>query len=117
MAISPALRGISLVLAPLDEVSKPFETSNNGGCSETKKPTVFYLTGRVVAAYSQVRLTPQYFRGPRRGGISQSSTCISLPAEASAQAGPFLSNLEKTTFSPACQVLTDEGATSILQGA
>jgi hypothetical protein len=39
--------------------------------------------------------------GPRRGGISQSSTCICLPAEAEAQAGPFLSNLEKTTFSAA----------------
>jgi len=36
--------------------------------------------------------------GAPAGGISQSSTCICLPAEASAQAGPFLSNLEKMTF-------------------
>jgi len=50
-----------LVLAPLDEVSKTFETSNNGGLSGAKKPSVFYLTGQVVAAYRQVRLTPQDF--------------------------------------------------------
>jgi len=61
MAISPALRGISLILALLDEVSKTFETSKNGGFSGTKKPFAFYLTGQVVAAYSQVRLTPQDF--------------------------------------------------------
>jgi hypothetical protein len=59
----------------------------------------FYLTGQVVATYIQVRLTPQDFGRPRRGGISQSSTCICLPAEASAQAGAFLISLQKKTFS------------------
>lgn len=59
MAICPALRGIALILAPLDEVSKTFETGNNDGFSGTKIPSVFYLTGQVVAAYTQVRLTPQ----------------------------------------------------------
>ncbi len=65
MAISPALRGISLILPRVD------------------------ARGRLVAAYSQVRLTPpvvgsyrQDFGSPRKGGISQSSTCICLPAEA-----------------------------------
>jgi hypothetical protein len=32
-------------------------------------------------------------------GISQSSTCICLPAEASAQAGAFLISLQKMIFS------------------
>ena len=58
MTISPALRGISLILPRVE------------------------ARGRLVAAYSQVRLTPQDIGGPRRGGISQSSTCICLPAEA-----------------------------------
>jgi hypothetical protein len=35
--------------------------------------------------------------GPRKRDFAD-STCIYLPAEASAQAGPFLSNLEKLTF-------------------
>jgi hypothetical protein len=51
---------VSLVLAPLDEVSKTFETSNKGGRSGAKKPSVFYLTGQVVAAYHQVRLRPTH---------------------------------------------------------
>jgi hypothetical protein len=72
----------------------------------------------VVAANRKVRLRPAHqlagvarsrslfvatplsgFREPPQSGISQSSTCICLPAEALAQAGPFLSNLEKMTFS------------------
>jgi hypothetical protein len=68
------------------------------------------LTGQVVATYIQVRLTPQDFAclreaasakagAPPQGGISQSSTCICLPAEASAQAGAFLISLQKMTFS------------------
>jgi hypothetical protein len=39
--------------------------------------------------------------GAPANGISQSSTCICLPAEASAQAGAFLSVLLITTFSTA----------------
>jgi len=39
------------------------------------------------------------FRGPPQAGFRKAQTCICLPAEASAQAGPFLSNLEKMTFS------------------
>jgi len=54
-----------------------------------------------VAPYSS-RRHPSSFGGPRRGGISQGSTCICLPAEALAQAGPFLSNLEKMTLTAAC---------------
>jgi hypothetical protein len=88
MAISPALRGIALILAPLDEVSKPFETSNNGGFSETKKPSVFYLTGQVVAAYSQVRLTPQDFGAPRRRDFAKLN--LHLPACRSLGAGRTL---------------------------
>jgi hypothetical protein len=57
-----------------------------------------HLTGQVVAAYVQVRLTPQDLGAPA-GGISQSSTCICLPAEASAQAGAFLISLGKKSFS------------------
>jgi hypothetical protein len=66
---------VSLTLAPLDEVSKTVETGNNGGLSGAKKPSVFYLTGQVVAAYSQVRLTPQDFGGPRKRDFAD-STCI-----------------------------------------
>jgi hypothetical protein len=56
---------------------------------------------------SSLRRTAKYASllrnsGAPAGGISQSSTCICLPAEASAQAGPFLGNLEKKTFSAAC---------------
>ena len=36
--------------------------------------------------------------GAPASGISQSSTCICLPAEASAQAGAFLSSLKKSLF-------------------
>jgi hypothetical protein len=39
--------------------------------------------------------------GAPANGISQSSTCICLLAEASAQAGAFLSILGKTSFSAA----------------
>jgi len=59
-----------LVLAPLDEVSKTFETSNNGGLSGAKKPSVFYLTGQVVAAHcSRERIyafPTRDFESPRR---------------------------------------------------
>ena len=48
-----------------------------------------------------VATPPLILRGLPANGISQSSTCICLPAEASAQAGPFLSNLEDMTFSTA----------------
>jgi len=56
---------------------------------------------------SSLRCTAKYasllgISGAPAGGISQSSTCICLPAEASAQAGPFLSNLEEMTFSEGC---------------
>ena len=60
-----------LVLALLDEVCKTFETSNNGGLSGAKKPSVFYLTGQVVAAYRQVRLTPQDFGSSRERDFSK----------------------------------------------
>jgi hypothetical protein len=78
MAICPALRGIALILAPLDEVSKTFETSNHGGLSRTKKPSLFYLTGQVVAAYRQVRLTPQDFGGPRRRDFAKLNLHVAL---------------------------------------
>ena len=109
MAICPALRGITLTLALLDEQIDFGEKSvKTSAFKWLQKRSGSYLTGQVVAAYSQVRLTPpvvgsyrQDFGGPRWGGISQSSTCICLPAEASAQAGPFLSNLEKMSLSAA----------------
>src|SRR4030067_194904 len=92
-----------LILALLDEQIDIGEKSVEISAFKwVQEPSGFYLTGQVVAAYSQVRLTPQDFGGPRRGGISQSSTCICLPAEAQAQAGPFLNNLGKMTFSTAC---------------
>jgi hypothetical protein len=47
--------------------------------------------------------------GAPANGISQSSTCICLPAEALAQAGAFLSNLGKVTFSASCWVLSAGG--------
>ena len=68
-----------LILAPLDEVSKTFEASNNDGFSGPKIPSVFYLTGQVVAAYNQVRLTPQDFRSPRKTGFRKAqlaSACL-----------------------------------------
>jgi hypothetical protein len=65
----------------------------------------FYLTWQVVAAnIGRERFKTVPYKGfgePPRSGISQSSTCICPPAEASAQAGPFLSNLGKMTFSAA----------------
>jgi len=36
MATCPALRGIALILAPLDEVSKTFETGNMTAFQEQK---------------------------------------------------------------------------------
>jgi len=42
------------------------------------------------------------FRAPPVNGISQSSTCICLPAEASAQAGAFLISLRKYKFHKNC---------------
>ena len=71
MAISPALRGISLLLAPLDKVSKTFETRIMAAFQKQKKPSVFYLTGLVVAAYNQVRLTPHDFGGLASGPFEQ----------------------------------------------
>jgi hypothetical protein len=88
MTICPALRGISLILAPLDEVSKTFETSNKGGFSGIKKPSVFYLTGQVVAAYSPVRLTPHDFGGPRKRDFAKLN--LHLPACRSLGAGRAL---------------------------
>ena len=55
------------------------------------------------APYSSRRHS-QDFGSPRRGsGISQSSTCICLPAEASAQAGAFLSSLKNSFFQTATE--------------
>jgi len=54
----------------------------------------------VVAAYIRVRLTPQDFAGLRVAASAKAGApCICLPAEASAQAGAFLSTLRKMTFS------------------
>ena len=78
MAICPALRRNSLILALLDEVSKTFETSKNGGFSGTKKPSVFYLTGQVIATYSQVSLTPQDFGSPRRRDFAKLNLHLTL---------------------------------------
>jgi len=71
-----------------------------------KRPSAALPSSFVVATYIQVRLTPQDFGRPRRGGISQSSTCICLPAEASAQAGAFLTSLQKKTFPTGSFILT-----------
>jgi hypothetical protein len=78
MAISPAPRGISLILPRVK------------------------ARGRLVGAYAVGNgfkpFPTKYFWGPRKRDFAD-STCISQPAEASAQAGPFLSNLGKMTFS------------------
>jgi len=52
---------------------------------------------------SSLQRTPKYVSLPRTSGapadgISQSSTCICLPPEASAQAGAFLSILQRNHF-------------------
>jgi len=60
MAISPALRGISLILALLDEQIDIGEKSVKISAFKwVQEQSGFYLTGQVVAAYRKVRLTPQ----------------------------------------------------------
>jgi len=62
-----------LILAPLDEMSRTVETGNNGGLSGAKKPSVFYLTGQVVAAHrgrERIYAFPtRDFGGPRKTGF------------------------------------------------
>ena len=57
-------------------------------------PSPCQARGRLVAAYIQVRLTPQDIGRPRKRDFAD-STCICLPAEALAQAGAFLISLKK----------------------
>jgi hypothetical protein len=117
MTTSPALRGISLILALLDERIDIGEKSVEISAFKwVQEPSGFYLTGQVVAAYRKVRLTPPVVGSyrqdfaclreaasakagePPQAGFREAQTCICLPAEASAQAGAFLGNLEKMTF-------------------
>jgi hypothetical protein len=55
---------VSLILALLDKGSNFEESERRYRFEKELKPNLgFYLTGQVVAAYSQVRLTPQDFGG------------------------------------------------------
>ncbi|OGP70899.1 MAG: hypothetical protein A2W09_09520 [Deltaproteobacteria bacterium RBG_16_50_11] len=59
---------------------------------KTVSQIVFYLTGQVVAAYKQVRLTPHDFACLREAASAKAGgSCIQ----------PFLSPLGKMTFSAA----------------
>jgi hypothetical protein len=91
MAISPALRGIirpphrlggvaksrslfvapsPLILALLDEQIDFGEKSvKTSAFKWLQKRSGSYLTGQVIAAYSQVRLTPRDFGGSRKTGF------------------------------------------------
>ena len=62
MAISPALRGIYLILALLDQQGWLLERSTTYYVVLDKCETQpgCYLTGQVVAAYCQVRLWPTH---------------------------------------------------------
>ena len=83
---------VSLILAPLDEVSKTVETGNNGGLSGAKKPSVFYLTGQVVTAYrGRERIyafLTRDFGGSRRRDFAKLN--LHLPACRSLRAGRAL---------------------------
>ena len=62
MPTCPAIRGIAFILALLDEDGSFLE--REPGIPEFNKhgnQPGFYLTGQVVAACIQVRLTPQHF--------------------------------------------------------
>src|SRR4030067_2962808 len=79
MTISPALRGISLILAVLDEQIDFGERSiKTSAFKWAQEWSGFYLTGQVVAAYSQVRLTPQGFGGPRRRDFAKLNLHLAL---------------------------------------
>ncbi len=59
MPICPALRGIPLILALLDEQMDIGENSVKASAFKwLQGESGFYLTGQVVATYTQVRLTP-----------------------------------------------------------
>jgi len=89
MAISPALRGISLILALLDEQIDFGERSVKTSVFKwVQERSGFYLTGQVAAAYNQVRLTPQDFGGPRRRDFAKLN--LHLPACRSLGAGRAL---------------------------
>jgi hypothetical protein len=60
-------------------------------------PSPCQARGRLIAAYLQVRLIPQDFGSPRKRDF-EDSTCVCLPAEASAQVGAFLSSLKNNHF-------------------
>ena len=68
-----------------------------------------YASGRLTNSSAWQRsllirrdATLRILGAPAGSGISQGSTCICLPAEASAQAGAFLSSPRKLTFSANC---------------
>jgi hypothetical protein len=90
MAISPALRGISRILALLDEqIDFRKKSVKTSAFKWLQDQSGFYLTGQVVAAYNQVRLTPQNFGGPRKAGFRKAqlaSACLPKPRR---RQGPF----------------------------
>jgi len=69
-----------LILALLDEQIDFRERSvKTSALTWVQERSVFYLTGQVVAAYNQVRLTPQDFGGPRKTGFRKAqlaSACL-----------------------------------------
>jgi hypothetical protein len=96
MAISPALRGIPLILALLDEKIDFGEGSvKTSAFKWVQERSGLYLTGQVIAAYSRVRLTPpvvgsyrQDFGSPRRRDFAKLN--LHLPACRSLGAGRTL---------------------------
>jgi len=100
MAIYPALGGISLILALLDKRLHTRRWSESIVASLKHGQQGFHTSNRASRCGVQPS-TPHSsgFRAPPQSGISQSSTCICLPAEALTQAGPFLTNLGKMIFS------------------
>jgi hypothetical protein len=93
MAICPALRGITLIFTLLDKGFQTRRWGENMIASKRHESKVFpYLTGQVVAAYNQVRLTPpvvgsyrQDFGGPRKRDFAKLN--LHLPACRSLGAG------------------------------